>query len=70
MKILHTLQRHSDALIRLTNVCGTGDLAKQKFIIICVDGPESIDRKASFASDFSPEDTSKILKASAEQTKF
>lgn len=69
MKILHTLSRHSNALARLMKVCDTDELKGHKFIILCVDGPESIDRRASYSSDFSPEDTAKILMVSADQMK-
>lgn len=69
MKILHTLPRHAKALNRLTNTCGFGELADHKYIIICVDPPESVNRAASFASDFNPDDTAKILAAAAEQIK-
>lgn len=67
MNILHTLPRHQAQLMRLLNQCGTPDMETSKYIIVAIDGPESINRQASYASDFNPEDTAKIMRAVADQ---
>jgi len=76
MKILHTLQRHAKQLGMVTEFIGVHiktttdpDFAGFKYICIVIDGPESVNREASWASSFSDEDTFKILQALAEQTR-
>jgi hypothetical protein len=67
MKIRHTLPRHRKALEILGKV--VVDLKfPDKYIVVAIDGPESIDRKASWSSDFSDEDNHKIFQALADQT--
>jgi hypothetical protein len=68
MKILHTLPRHSLQLNRFKNLVEGGAMAGFKYICVVIDGPESIDRKASYASDFNMEDTHKLFQALADQT--
>jgi len=45
------------------------NMAGFKYLCVVIDGPESFDRKASWASSFNDEDTHKLLCALAEQTK-
>lgn len=68
MKILHRMERHADQLIALNQFLNEPKMAGFKYICLVVDGPESVLRELSFASDFNAEDTHKILKACSEQT--
>lgn len=74
MKVLQCKDRHQNALVRLSNAVGTGDLHDNEYIIIAIDRPskvthQRVDRSMSIASDFSPEVTHRLLKELAEQTK-
>ncbi len=74
MKILHTLPRHAKQLGILTTFITNNDkyradFAGQKYICVVIDGPDSFDRKASWASSFDDADTHKLFQALAEQTK-
>jgi len=44
-------------------------MSEYKYVIVCIDGPESFNRQASWASDFDDEDSNKIFTALAEQTR-
>ncbi len=68
MKVLHTLPRHAPALEILRRTA-SGPNFPDKYICVVIDDPTSIDRKASWASDFNDEDTHKIFQALADQTK-
>lgn len=68
MKILHALTRHAIQLERFVKLGVRPDMAGFKYICVVVDGPESFDRKASYASDFPMEDTHKLFQALADQT--
>lgn len=70
MRILHTLPRHEKQLRILRDFCTISpDLIGTKYIIVAIDGPESVNRQASFASSFEGEDTHKLFNALAEQTR-
>ncbi len=69
MKILHSLPRHNAELGTLVRACSEVHMRKMKYICVVVDGPESLDRKASWASSFNPDDTHKLFQALADQTK-
>ncbi len=68
MKVLHTLPRHASALEILKRTV-TGPNFPDKYICVAIDGPASIDRKASWASSFNDEDTHKLFQALADQTR-
>lgn len=69
MDILHTLRRHSYQIEKLKELCERRDMTGIKYLIVAVDGPESVNRQASWASDFNAEDTHKMFQALADQTK-
>ncbi len=69
MKILHRLDRHADQLEALNQFLNEPKMAGFKYICLVIDGPDSIMRSLSFASDFNFDDTHKILVAAAEQTR-
>lgn len=69
MKILHTLPRHARSLEVLQRVTSRPQMSTCKYVVVAIDGPESLNRQASWASDFTPDDTAKIFQALAEQTK-
>lgn len=69
MKILHTLTRHAPMLQRMTDLGNRPEMAACKFVVIAIDGPESVNRQASWSSSFPPDDTHKIFQALADQTK-
>lgn len=69
MKILHTNERHAGDLHDLTNFANNVLAGNFKYICVVVDGPESVNREASWASSFNDEDTHKIFAALAEQTR-
>ena len=74
MKILHALPRHAKQLGILSTFVDNNDKYRQdfagfKYICVVIDGPESIDRKASWASSFDDYDTHKMFQALAEQTR-
>ncbi len=66
--ILHTRARHFASLCEIEQFI----LEKhptEKYIVVIVDGPESVNREASWASSFKIEDCSKIFDALAEQSR-
>ena len=69
MKILHTNARHQGDMHDLRNFAGNVLSGNNKYICVVIDGPESVNREASWASDFNPDDTHKIFQALADQTK-
>jgi len=70
MKILHTLPRHNEQLLKMQQFVGVMEKSHQgKYICVVIDTPETINRQASYASSFDNEDTHKIFQALAEQTK-
>lgn len=70
MKIRHTLPRHAKQLGILSNFCTISpDMTGTKYLVVAIDGPESVNRQASWASSFNDEDTHKIFQALADQTK-
>lgn len=69
MKILHTNERHTVDMERLTGIANSLTSGHFKYIVVIVDGPKSVNRESSWASDFNPEDTHKIFQALADQTK-
>ena len=69
MKIRHTLPRHAAQLGVLQRTVEQSHMTSCKYICVAIDGPESIDRKASWASSFNDDDTHKIFQALADQTK-
>lgn len=70
MKILHTLPRHHEALLKMQEFVGLMEQAHPgKYICVVVDGPEAVNRQASYASSFNNEDTQKLFQALADQTK-
>ena len=68
-KIRHTLPRHSTNLAALCREANMPKMSEYKYVIVCIDGPESFNRQASWASDFDDEDSNKIFTALAEQTR-
>lgn len=68
MKILQTLDRHRNALTLMSRLT-TGPNFPDKYIIVAIDDPKSLNRAASWASDFDNKDTHLIFKALAAQTK-
>ena len=68
MALKHTRKRHCAALLRLEKEASKTDLAHLGYIIVVIDGPESVARRASYASSFNNIDTHKILEALASQT--
>lgn len=52
-----------------TNFFETPEFAGFKYICVVIDGPESIDRNASWSSSFNDDDTHKLFQALADQTK-
>ena len=69
MKILRTLPRHAAQLAVMQRTTEAPHMAGVKYICIVVDGPESLDRALSYASDFNTEDTHKILSACMDHTR-
>lgn len=69
MKILHTLPRHAADLHCLQRCVEGMERPGVKFICVVLDGPEAINRQASWASSFEGEDTHKIFQALADQTR-
>ncbi len=69
MKILHTNARHKADIDHFASAAGSLLSGKFKYICVVIDGPESVNREASWASNFSPEDTHKIFQALADQSK-
>lgn len=69
MKILHTNERHQGDMHDLTNFSNNVLSGNFKHICVVIDGPESVNREASWSSDFNPDDTHKIFQALADQTK-
>ena len=68
MAIKHTLKRHNGALLRLEKEASKPDIAHLGYIIVIIDGPEAVARRASYASSFNDTDTHRILQALAAQT--
>lgn len=68
MKILQTLDRHRIALTLMSKLT-TGRNFPDKYIVVAIDDPKSMNRQASWASDFDGADTHKIFKALSEQTR-
>jgi len=73
MKILRTLDRHRESLSMFQRMVKKwrmpGYARGDKFIVICIDPPDSVNRQASWMSDFDTEDTVKILQAVVEQSR-
>ena len=69
MEILYTLPRHHESLEKLRAVTRMQHMSGSKYLCVAIDGPDSVNRQASFASDFNYEDTHKLFAALAEQTK-
>lgn len=69
MKILHTNTRHVDDMGKLIALAKRNLSGNFKCICVVIDCPVSVNREASWASDFNPEDTHKIFQALADQTK-
>ena len=68
MKILRTLVRHASQLEMLRARAMRQDMEGFKYICVVVDDPKSVDRQASWASDFNDVDTHKLFQALADQT--
>ena len=68
LKLRRTLPRHAEALGKLNSVA-VGPSFPDRYIIVAIDGPESINRQCSWASSFNDEDTHKIFQALADQTR-
>ncbi len=65
--ILHTRPRHFVPLTEIEQFI----LEKhpdEKYVVVIVDGPESVNREASWASNFQAEDMPKIFDALAQQS--
>jgi hypothetical protein len=69
MEILHALPRHARQLEMLRARSMRQDMEGFKYVCVVIDPPESVDRKASWASSFNDVDTHKLFQALAEQTK-
>ncbi len=61
MIIRHTLPRHALQLESIQKLCEEKSMAGMKYIVVCLDGPDSFDRGASWASDFNDVDTKKLF---------
>lgn len=68
MIIRHTLPRHARQLQMLQKLCEEKSMSGMKYIVVAVDGPESLDRQASWASDFNDVDTKQLFLSLYEQT--
>ncbi len=69
MKILHTLPRHASQLEMLRARAMRQDMEGFKYLCVVIDPAESVDRNASWASDFNDVDTHKLFQALADQTR-
>lgn len=69
MDILQALPRHSTQLELLRRHCEQKHMIDCKYVIVAIDGPESINRQASWASDFNDVDTHQLFQALADQTR-
>lgn len=69
MNILHTTARHAADIDHFASAASSLLSGNFKYICVIVDGPESVNRESSWASDFNPDDTHKIFQALADQTK-
>lgn len=69
MKILHTNERHGKDMRQFVYTAGQSLSGDFKYICVVIDGPQSINREASWASSFNDEDTHKIFQALADQTR-
>ena len=69
MKILHMNARHAGDIEHFSNAASSLLSGNFKYICVIIDGPESVNREASWASDFNPDDTHKIFQALADQSK-
>lgn len=67
--IRHTLERHAKQVARFEREAMHPEMAGVKYIIVVVDGPESVNREASWVSSFNDQDMHKIFAALADQTK-
>ena len=68
MAIKHTFARHTGALLRLEKEIAKPDMRHLRYVLIVVDGPEAVARRASYTSTFNDADTHKIFEALAAQT--
>ena len=76
MKLQRCLDRHRAglsmirrALKRWRDAGGPATIGGDKFIIVCIDPPESINRQASWMSDFDDPDTMRVLQAVVDQSR-
>ncbi len=69
MKILHTNARHANDMDHFASAANSLLSGNFKYICVVIDGPESVNREASWASSFNDEDTHKIFQALADQTR-
>ncbi len=68
-RIRQTRERHKGPLTTLSATTSVKGLSDYHYIIVCIDGPESVNREASWSSSFDDKDTHNIFKALAEQTR-
>jgi len=69
VKILHTNDRHAADIDHFATAANSLLSGNFKYLCVVVDGSESVNREASWASSFNDEDTHKIFAALAEQTR-
>lgn len=66
--ILQTKERHFVPLTEIEQFILTKH-PDRKYVVVLIDGPESVNREASWASNFLAEDMPKIFGALSEQSK-
>lgn len=69
MKILQVLPRHCVQLEALRALGESHAMKDYKYICVVIDGPDSSDRRLSWASSFDDEDTHKVFQWLADQTR-